>query len=241
MEQMPECWSNFDAVLKAGLKRLILLGAPGIGKTYGATQYHLNGRAVYRLTCTEGMTELEVTGGYVLNESGGFDYKEGVAITAWREGAVLVLDEVDRASGDILSLLLLVADSDASSTWRNPHTGEVVRPADGFSVIITSNAESKHLLPPALADRFPVALVIDEPHPEAIAALPADVRQLARQLVSGSAGVRASLRAFHAFVQLRTALGDERAMRLVFEDNIIEAVAEAMSVANLTPIAVEEA
>jgi hypothetical protein len=53
--------------------------------------------------------------------------------------------------------------------------------------------------------------------------------------------VRASLRAFHAFVQLRTALGDERAMRLVFEDNIIEAVAEAMSVANLTPIAVEEA
>ncbi len=74
-----------------------------------------------------------------------FAWKEGPAIRAWRgkdgRGTRLVLDEVDRASGDALATLLAITDSPESARWRNPDTLEWVRPGREFSVVMTSNVD----------------------------------------------------------------------------------------------------
>jgi MoxR-like ATPase len=231
--ELPQCWQDFHDVINAGVNRLVLLGQPGIGKTYGALTYGKDGATpnALRLLCTPDMTLLEVIGGFMPNESGGFTYFEGTALTAWRTGARLIIDEADQASGDVLSALLMFCDSTDSSRFIHPVSGEVITPHPEFSAIITSNAESKAELPNALADRFPVAITIDQPHPEALRSLPQDVWPLALALTTASPENRASLRAVAEFVRLREAFGAERAGSLVFEPHIVESIREAELIA----------
>jgi hypothetical protein len=130
----------------------------------------------------------------------------------------LVVDEVDRASGDALSTLLAMTDSTESARWRNPDSGEWVRPGPEFSVVMTTNAEDLALLPPALLDRFPVQIRVDRPHPSAVTLLGDDLRQAALGGALGPTGRRVSLRKFYTFDQLRPACGEDEAARLVFGD-----------------------
>ena len=215
-EQLPQCWDDLAVTMTAGIDRLILFGPPGTGKTYAALRWHTNERPVERLICTEELTAAEVTGAWLPNGTGGWQWQDGPAIRAWRNGGRLVVDEVDRASGDVLSLLLAMADSDGSSQWHHPSTGEVVRPASGFNVIMTTNLEEMSLLPEALRDRFPVAIRIDSPHPNALRFLSDDLKAPAMRGSLGESGRRVSLRKFYAFDQLRRSLGADRASELLF-------------------------
>ncbi|NBV26110.1 MAG: hypothetical protein EBR99_02185, partial [Actinobacteria bacterium] len=147
-----------------------------------------------------------------------------------------IVDEADRANGDVLSLLLAFCDSTASSVFVRPDTGEVIRPHADFSAIITSNVESKDDLPPALSDRFPVSLVINEAHPHAIATLPVDLQALAVSLVSAPAGRRASLRAVTEFANIRGAIGETRALRLVFGAELATSIEESIKVARMVEV-----
>ena len=215
-EQLPQCWDDLAVTMAAGIDRLILFGPPGTGKTYAALRWQTNERPVERLICTEELTAAEVTGAWLPNGTGGWQWQDGPAIRAWRNGGRLVVDEVDRASGDVLSLLLAMADSDGSSQWHHPSTGEVVRPASGFNVIMTTNLEEMSLLPEALRDRFPVAIRIDSPHPNALRFLSDDLKAPAMRGSLGESGRRVSLRKFYAFDQLRRSLGADRASELLF-------------------------
>lgn len=230
---MPQCWQDFHALINAGTKRVVLLGLPGIGKTYGALTYGANGTPIEarRISCFEGMTELDILGGMLPNKEGGFTWHDGQGLKAWRNGHRLVIDEIDRASGDVLSLLLALTDSEESAVIEHPDTGERLRPHPDFSAVITSNAKSKKLLHPALADRFPASLVIDEPHPHALEKLPQDLRAIAHALVSNTTGERASLRAFGEFARLREAIGEADALRLIFTEQQVEAITEALCIA----------
>lgn len=231
--EIPQCWADFHKLIDAGTKRLVLLGLPGIGKTYGALTYGPNGTKVnsYRISCFEGMTEMDILGGMLPNKDGGFTWHDGQGLKAWKQGLRLVIDEIDRANGDVLSLLLALTDSEESAVIEHPDTGERLTPHPDFTAIITSNAKSKKLLHPALADRFPASLVIDEPHPEALAKLPADVRIIAKEFVSMTDSGRASLRAFQEFARLRDIIGKADAMRLIFTESQVTAIDEAMAIA----------
>lgn len=213
------CWDDFEAVALTGLDRLILHGPPGTGKTYTALTHDVGAGGSFRLICTPDMTSADVAGAFMPAREG-FEYVPGAGLLAWlgngEVGGRLVVDEVDQASGDVLSQLLAFTDSAGSARFTHPVTGETLRPLPGFSVVMTSNIDEADDLPAALRDRFPVALRIDRAHPEAVALLPEDLRGIASRLAGTRVGSRhLSLRAFYALAELRDGLGFEDAVRLV--------------------------
>lgn len=226
----PQCWQDVEDVLAAGVNRLILFGPPGTGKTYAGLTLGSTDAGAYRVACTEDMTEADITGCWMPNANGTWAWNSGKAIRAWEgdgvNGGRLVLDEIDRANGDIESLLLAMTDTVESAKWEHPETGRTVRPRDGYSVVMTTNLEQMGDLPTALKDRFPVAIRINQPHPAALMALPEDLRAPAAAAADANPGRRFSIRTFQQFAALRGELGIERAANLLFgsvADDIIDA------------------
>ena len=231
-QTLPECWQEVKDCLDAGIDRIILFGPSGIGKTYaGLTMGNIQGGA-YRLVCTEDMTNMEVTGAFMPDGNGKFSWVPGAALEAWEgngiTGGRLVADEIDKASGDVSSTLLSMLDSPESASWKHPETGRIHRPREGFSVIMTTNIEDMRELPTALADRFPVRIRINQPHPDALTRLAYDLRDYAVRMADAGER-RVSLRAFMAFDQLRKTLGKEKAAKIIFRDRA-ESVLDAIAV-----------
>ena len=229
------CWRDLVDVFAAGIDRVLLYGPPGTGKTFAAL--HLGVADVAeRLVCTEDLASGDVTGTW-MPAGATWHFYEGPAMRAWRarggRGGRLVVDEIDRASGDALSTLLAVTDSPESARWRHPETGEWWRPGPDFSVVMTTNVEDLDELAPALRDRFAVALRIDRPHPDALAALSEDLRAPALAGSLGEPERRVSLRSFYAFDQLRSRHGAQRAADLVFGAARAVDVLDALAVGGL--------
>ena len=149
--EVPQCWSDFSDVITAGIDRVILFGPPGTGKTYAGLNEGNTTAGAFRLVCTEDMTAADVTGCWMPAGNEGWQWLEGAAVKAWKGngqvGGRLVIDEIDKASGDVLSLLLAITDSVESAEWEHPSTGEKVKPLEGFSVIMTTNLENMEDLP----------------------------------------------------------------------------------------------
>jgi MoxR-like ATPase len=231
------CWRDVADVLSAGVARLLLYGPPGTGKTYAALHQGVEEGLAERLVCTEDLTSGEITGTWMPSRDGQFEWREGPAIRAWRgndgRGGRLVLDEVDRASGDALATLLAITDSPESARWRNPETLEWVRPGEEFSVVMTSNIEDLGDVPRALRDRFPVSIRIDRPHASALARLSDDLRGPALAGSLGPEQRRVSLRSFYVFDELRRHHGSSRAARLVFGETA-QSILDALTIGALS-------
>lgn len=235
---LPECWRDVADVLASGVDRLILFGPPGTGKTFGGLTMGVASNAqAFRVVCNEDMTTADVTGHLTPISSSEWTWNDGSLLRAWKgdgvNGGRAVLDEIDRASGDVLSTLLAMTDSPESASWTNPITKETFRPLPGFSVVMTTNVERMSDLPTALRDRFPVAIRVDRPHPNALARLSADLRSFASASCDADADRRFSLRAFFEFDRLRSTLGAERASRLIFGRHA-ESVLDAMTIEGLS-------
>jgi MoxR-like ATPase len=220
-KETPQCWKDVDTVLQSGIDRIILYGPPGTGKTYAGLHTGDVENGSWRLICTDDMTNFDVTGGFLPGADGDFVWHDGAAIKAWRGSGVaggrLVIDEIDKAGGDVFATLLAVTDTIESAKWENPATGRIESPKEGFTVVMTTNVENMDELPPALKDRFPVAIRINEPHPEALGDLPYGLREYARRMADAG-DRRISLRAFQAFAKIAAQTSDEEAARLLFAD-----------------------
>jgi MoxR-like ATPase len=230
-QDLPQCWKDVEDAINAGVDRIILFGPPGTGKTYAGLNYGDVNAGAWRLICTEDMTNADVTGHFFPNAQGAWTWNEGSAIKAWQgdgeRGGRLVVDEIDKAGGDVFATLLAMTDSPESAKWEHPENGRIVRPRDGFSVIMTTNIEQMDELPEALKDRFPVAIRINQPHPDALEKLSPDLRNYAVRMADAGER-RISLRTFYAFDKLRKSLGDEEGARLVFGKNaksVLDAIA----------------
>ena len=91
---------------------------------------------------------------------------------------------------------------------------------------MTTNVENMGELPTALTDRFPIKIRINEPHPDALLRLSADLRGFAVAMADAG-DRRISLRAFMAYDALRAKLGEERSAVLTFGDraqSILDAI-----------------
>jgi MoxR-like ATPase len=212
---LPQCWQDFHDVIAADSRRVILYGVPATGKTFAGLNMG-KPRNAYRLICSEDMTDADIVGCWQPSREG-WHWREGLAIKAWREGSRLVIDEIDKASGDVLSILLAMTDTVESSSWRNPETGEIVTPHPDYSVVMTTNLEHMGDLPEALTSRFPIRIHIDTPHPDALARIPQVMRDTAVALATHlDPDQRVSMRSFLELARLEVKLGRERAAALVF-------------------------
>lgn len=217
---IPQCWKDVEDCLNSGIDRLILFGPPGTGKTFAGLHYGNVQAGAHRLICTDDMTNADVTGTF--KPSGGdWTWQYGAAIKAWEGNGIvggrLVVDEIDKAGGDVFATLLSMLDSPESASWENPDTGRIHRPRAGFSAVMTTNIEEMDELPEALIDRFPVRIRINAPHPDALATLPMDLRPIASRMADAGER-RISLRSWKSFAHLRSELGNDRAASIVFGD-----------------------
>lgn len=217
-----DCWEVADAVLGTpDARRVLLYGPPGTGKTYQALTRGLEeDEAVYSVTLTRDSVAAELRGMYLPSgEEGTFQWHDGPAVSAMRASndrpVRLILNELDRASEDCLSFFLSVLD-DATVSRETLPTGETVSAGYGLRVVGTINGEPA-MLPDALQDRLAVQVLIDKPHPDAIAALPEDLQDAARGTVGHhDAARRLSIRAWHAFSALRGSIGPDTAAHSIF-------------------------
>jgi len=148
---------------------IYITGLSGNGKTLMVEQVCAElGREVIRVNITKRTDETDLIGSYELID-GNTIRREGPVITAMRRGAVLLLDETDYGTEDLLCLQPILE----GKPYFDKKTGEVIHPQYGFQVIATANTKGKgsddgrfigtNVMNEAFLERFPITFEWDYP------------------------------------------------------------------------------
>ena len=169
-DKMPEYvkWghhSDVERILRSGeFYPIYVTGLSGNGKTTMILQAAANAkRTCFRVNITRQTDESDLIGGFRL-VNGDTVWVDGAAILAAKEGAILLLDEID-LGGPALMCLQPLLEGNAIYVKK---TGEWVTPKAGFTVVATANTKGKGdetgsfahtgIMNEAMLDRFPVTL-----------------------------------------------------------------------------------
>ena len=167
------CWDDLKALtplIPDVETRVLLAGPRGTGKSRFADDLATEqGRPCYGIVVTDETNYADLIGCYHPDGNGGTVWVDGIGIRAWRAGAILRIDEVDRIGKDGETTLHSILDDPEHASLTLPN-GERVTPASGFTCIGTTNAMPDDL-PTALKDRFDNPIVVSIPHPELLARL----------------------------------------------------------------------
>lgn len=210
-------WELIELILPAS-RLTLLYGPPGTGKTTVANTFG-EPNYISNLTLTEETPAAELRGHFV-PKGNEFVWMHGPATTEFIRGGRLVLNEIDKASGDALTFCHALLDDPGIAKITLPYTDEeghpvTIEPHPDFHVVATMNGEPEDL-PEALRDRFAVRIMVDKVHPNAIKKLPANLRKIASKGISKDGERSVSIRGWNAFVQLSELVGEENAARAVF-------------------------
>jgi len=226
MKKNSRKWELYEATLASkNIKVIYIVGPPGVGKTYGALKYGRVQDGVFACTITEETSAAELRGFYQM-KGGQTEWVDGPFIEAMKKGVRLVINEPSHASGDVLHLLYPLLESEATARLTLP-TGETVVAEDGFHVVLTDN-EPPEKLPEALQDRLNAIIDVDEPHPEALAALDDDLREVAGSAMQIDDDRRISARDWLNIQALREEFGLKNACILTFGSGRGEMVFDAI-------------
>ena len=152
---------------------IFITGESGNGKTMMVEQVCAElKRELYRVNFTPLTDESDLLGDKTLID-GNVVFEEGAVITAMKRGAVLLLDEIDYATAQGFTVLQSVLEG---KPFLNKKTGEIVTPAEGFTVIATANTKGKgsddgrfvgtQFLNEAFLERF--AITIEQQYPSRV-------------------------------------------------------------------------
>jgi len=129
-------------------------GLSGNGKTFMVEQACAKvGKEFIRVQINPETDEDDLLGGFRLID-GETVFAKGPVLKAMENGAILLLDEIDRATNKIMCLQGILEGKPVLVK----KTGEIVKPAEGFNVIATANTKGKG----SEDGRFTAASIIDE-------------------------------------------------------------------------------
>ena len=209
-----EDWEFVEKVLGSRHAHTVYLwGPPSVGKTFVSVRSGLGDREVFVITLTPDTMASELRGFFV-PKGNEFVWQDGVFVKAMRRGARVVINEIAYASADVLAILHPVLESRQTAQLTLPNL-ETVYPAEGFQVICTDNFPMDQL-PAALQDRFKSCLHVAEPHPDALARLPEDLREAAMRTFDLEADRAVSLRGWLAVHEFEAEFDRKFALRAVF-------------------------
>lgn len=131
-----------------------VMGLSGNGKTFMIEQACARtGREYVRVQITPETDEDDLIGGFRL-VNGETVFFEGPVIKAMRAGAILLIDEIDRASNKLMCLQGIMEGKPVLLK----KTGDVIQAKDGFNIIATANTKGKG----SDDGRFTAATIIDD-------------------------------------------------------------------------------
>jgi hypothetical protein len=151
-------WGAYSDIVKVIKSEMFypvyISGLSGNGKTFMVEQAaaKLN-REFIRVQINPETDEDDLIGGFRL-VNGETVFQKGPVLKAMENGAILLLDEIDRATNKIMCLQGILEGKPVLVK----KTGEIVSPAKGFNVITTANTKGKG----SDDGRFTAASIIDE-------------------------------------------------------------------------------
>jgi hypothetical protein len=166
-------WGHFSDVEKIVRSKrnynVFITGLSGNGKTLMVEQVCAKlKRECYRVNITRQTDEDDLLGGFRLI-NGNTVWQDGPVVSAMKNGGVLLLDEIDLGSANLMCLQPVL---EGKGVFLKK-IGQWVTPADGFTVFATANTKGKGsddgrfvgtgIMNEAMLDRFPVTL--EQPYP----------------------------------------------------------------------------
>ena len=151
-------WGSFTDIVKVIKSEMFypvyISGLSGNGKTFMVEQAaaKLN-REFIRVQINPETDEDDLISGFRL-VNGETVFQKGPVLKAMENGAILLLDEIDRATNKIMCLQGILEGKPVLVK----KTGEIVSPAKGFNVLATANTKGKG----SDDGRFTAASIIDE-------------------------------------------------------------------------------
>ena len=151
-------WGEYKTVLSViesgHFFPLYISGMSGNGKTFMVEQAAAKAKREYiRVQISPETDEDDLIGGFRLID-GETIFQKGPVIKAMERGAILLIDEIDRATNKIMCLQGVLEGNPVLLK----KTGEVITPASGFNVIATANTKGRG----SDDGRFSAASIIDD-------------------------------------------------------------------------------
>tara|TARA_E500000178_G_scaffold342746_1_gene388424 strand:- start:9356 stop:10525 length:1170 start_codon:yes stop_codon:yes gene_type:complete len=151
-------WGSYHDIVKIVKSGMFyptyVSGLSGNGKTFMVEQACAKlGKEFIRVQINPETDEDDLLGGFRLI-NGETVFAKGPVLKAMENGAILLLDEIDRATNKIMCLQGILEGKPVLVK----KTGEVVEPAPGFNVIATANTKGKG----SEDGRFTAASIIDD-------------------------------------------------------------------------------
>jgi hypothetical protein len=151
-------WGAFHDIVKIIKSNMFyptyISGLSGNGKTFMVEQACAKIKKEFiRVQINPETDEDDLLGGFRLI-NGETVFAKGPVLKAMENGAILLLDEIDRATNKIMCLQGILEGKPVLVK----KTGEIVKPAEGFNVIATANTKGKG----SEDGRFTAASIIDE-------------------------------------------------------------------------------
>jgi hypothetical protein len=148
-------YKDIKAIIKSGeFFPVFISGLSGSGKTIFVQQACAElKRPMIRIQITSETDETDLFGSWIL-EDGNLRWQNGPLVTCAKQGGIALIDEIDRSSSRIASLLGILE----GKPFLIKKTGEIVHPAPGFNIIATGNTRGRG----SENGKYTFAIIVDD-------------------------------------------------------------------------------